>query len=432
MNSTTFQINAPLFGEYDVVVCGGGIAGFASAVSAAREGMKVALIEKGGYLGGTMTQGAILHLIDAANKGGIVKEMLDYLNSRQWTCPRKGERVDENGKKIPGFLIDIEGAKYYFDEVCTSLGIELLYYSRLCAVNTKDGKIEGLLISSDGGNFSVKGKIYIDATGNGNLAGMCGCRYECGEPQTGVMQSMSMCGVVVGYPDHINGVDSEQEKTEYHKMLEKYNVTTSGGQSGLVKMPALKAWVIGGNYEYNIRHDDIKAITDATIRGRKEIIDVVAKHSGIPGYEGMATVHTNDHIGVREGRRIYGQYRITLDDIIEGKRFDDGICLVKFIVDVHKLKKDDTLDNKRGIKTQPYNIPYRSLVPLDVDNMLLAGRCISGDFYPHASYRVMGNMAATGEAAGYAASICVKESILPKEVDGKKIRSFMDKKGYEL
>jgi len=432
MSNKTFQITAPLFGEYDVVVCGGGIAGFASAVSAAREGMKVALIEKGGYLGGIMTQGIVPHFIDAANKGGIVKEMLDYLNSRQWTCPRKGERVDENGKKIPGFLIDIEGAKYYFDEVCTSLGIELFYYSRLCAVNTADGKIESLLISSDGGNFSVKGKIYIDATGNGNLADMCGCRYDCGEPDTGIMQSMSMEYVVAGYPADNNGVESEKQKTEYHQLLEKHNITMSGGQAGFVKLPALKTWVGGGNYEYNIRPDDIKGITNATIHGRKEVIDTVKKHAEIPGYEGLETIHTSDHIGVREGRRVLGQYRITLDDIIEGKRFPDGICLVKFIVDVHKLKKDDTLDNKRGIKTKPYNIPYRSLVPLDVDNMLLAGRCISGDFYPHASYRVMGNMAATGEAAGYAASICVKDNILPCEVDGTKIRSFMDKKGYEL
>jgi len=156
------------------------------------------------------------------------------------------------------------------------------------------------------------------------------------------------------------------------------------------------------------------------------------KHSHIPGYEKMAAVQTSDHIGVREGRRIYGQYRITLDDALEGKRFDDGICVVKFGVDVHKLHKDDTLDNKRGLRTKPYNIPYRSLVPLDVDNMLLAGRCISGDFYPHASYRVMGNMAATGEAAGYAASLCVKETSMPKGIDGKRVSEFMKERGYDI
>jgi len=249
MEKIKYEIEAPLLGEYDVVVCGGGIAGFGAAVSAARQGMKVALIEKGGYLGGTMTQGLVPHFIDGANKGGIVKEMLDSLNLHQWTCSRIGKRVDENGAKIPGFLLDTEGAKYYFDETCTSLNIELFYYSRLCMINKENRKIESLLISSDGGNFSVKGKVYIDATGNGDLAAMCGCKYESGEPETGVIQSMSMNCVVAGYPEHIDGVDSEEEKTQYHKMLEKYNITTSGGQAGLIKLPTLKTWIISRNSE---------------------------------------------------------------------------------------------------------------------------------------------------------------------------------------
>ena len=110
---------------------------------------------------------------------------------------------------------------------------------------------------------------------------------------------------------------------------------------------------------------------------------------------------------------------------MEGRRFDDGICLVTFGVDVHKLKKDDTTDCKRGYRAKPYNIPYRSLVPLASDNLLLAGRCISGDFYPHASYRVMGNMAGTGEAAGYAAALCARDGLTPRDVDGRQVARYM-------
>ena len=105
---------------------------------------------------------------------------------------------------------------------------------------------------------------------------------------------------------------------------------------------------------------------------------------------------------------------------------------VTFGVDVHKLKSDDTTDCKRGYRAIPYNIPYRALVAKGVDNLLLAGRCISGDFYPHASYRVMGNMAATGEAAGFAAAACAKEKSLPRDFDGKRAREFMTSRGYEV
>ncbi len=135
---------------------------------------------------------------------------------------------------------------------------------------------------------------------------------------------------------------------------------------------------------------------------------------------------------VGEGRRIYGEYRITDEDILEGKRFEDGICLVTFGVDVHKLKSDDTTECKRGYRAIPYNIPYRALVPRDCKNLLLAGRCISGDFYPHSSYRVMGNMAATGEAAGFAAAKCAAAGISPRALDGKSVCEFMKTRRYEI
>ena len=139
----------------------------------------------------------------------------------------------------------------------------------------------------------------------------------------------------------------------------------------------------------------------------------------------MTINETNPQIGIREGRRIFGQYRITNEDILEGRRFEDGICLVTFHVDVHKLHAKDTIEQTRGYHMKPYHIPYRSLVPLGSDNMLLAGRCISGDFYPFSSYRVIGNMAGVGEAAGHAAAMCVKENITPAQVDGRKVSALM-------
>jgi len=127
-----------------------------------------------------------------------------------------------------------------------------------------------------------------------------------------------------------------------------------------------------------------------------------------------------------------GLYRLTDDDILEGRKFDDGICLVTFGVDVHKLKSDDTLNCDRGYHAKPYHIPYRCLVAKECGNLFLAGRCISGDFYPHASYRVMGNMAATGEAVGFAAACCAREKTSPAAFDGRRAKEFALERGYEL
>lgn len=432
MHNIKYEVYAPLLDEYDVAVCGGGISGFSAAVSAARSGMKVVILENGGYMGGTMTQSLVLHFIDCANKGGIVREMLSFLNQHDMTCPRAGKRVDENGKKHHGYLLDLEGVKCFFDKTCSNLGIEVLYYSRVIQAEVENDNINHILIASDSGNYAIKAKQYIDATGNGNLAALAGCDYESGEPGSGTLQAMSMPMIIAGYPESFDSIDSEDGKTKYNSMMEENGIETSAGQFALAKLPSLQSWAANCNFEFNVRFDDIRGISKATVQGRLEDIETIMKHAKIKGYEKMFLDKTGDHIGVREGRRIFGKYRITLDDIIEGKRFEDGICLVKFIVDVHKLKQDDTLDNKRGIKIKPYNIPYCSLVPLQCDNLLLAGRCISGDFYPHASYRVMGNMAATGEAAGYAASICVKNKISPAEVDGKSVSEYMCKLGYEI
>ena len=144
----------------------------------------------------------------------------------------------------------------------------------------------------------------------------------------------------------------------------------------------------------------------------------------------MEVVSVSSHIGVREGRRINGLYTLNFDDITEGHRFEDGICLAAFAIDVHKIAEGDNTDHKKGKKVQPYNIPYRALVPADCKNLLLAGRCISGDFYAHASYRVVGNVIPMGEAAGYAASICVKENKTPAQIDGKQVRGYMESRGY--
>ena len=421
-------------GLFDVAVCGGGIAGVCAAVSAARQGASVILIERGGSLGGTLTEGFMPLILDADKKGGIVKALFEFLDSHGMTLAKNGERTDSEGNKIPGRIVDTEGCKYFFDKLCDEAGVKLLLYSQVAEINkseTGDG-IDDILIVTECGNFTVRAKMYIDATGGGYLAALAGCKWECGDPIEHRPSPTSLALCTVGMPEDYNGTDNVDDKRSYSDMLRASGIEISSGLASVKKLPSLKAWNMGLNFQYDVKPDDIDSLTRATLDGRRESFEVIDAHRKIDGYENLYTAFTGTHLGIREGRRIFGEYRITDEDILEGRCFDDAVCLVTFGVDVHKLKNDDTDECTRGYRTKPYHIPYRALIAKGCDNLLLAGRCISGDFYPHASYRVMGNMAATGEAAGYAAAECAMDGSLPRDYDGTRVKEYMKKQGYEI
>lgn len=421
-----FQIEVKTLGHYDVAVCGGGIAGVCAAVSAARSGAKVILAEGSGCLGGTVTAGMMGNLLDLDNKQGIIRELHNFLHQRNMVCVQRGPRTDENGNYYPGPLIDVEGTKYYLDKICAEAGVKVLFHSLVCSAKHTNGHIQELLLCTECGNYSISAEVYIDATGNGSLAALVGCQWDCGDPSTKRPHPASMELVATGLPDNFDGTPGRPELTAYYQeVIRSLGIESSGTQGRFVRHPDPHTWGSGVNFVYDVMPDDIESLSRGVYEARKEIFELAQAYKQIPGFENIRLNKSNDHLGIREGRRIYGKYRLTDEDILEGRRFEDGIVLVTFPVDVHKLSNQDTTDTSRGYKAKPYHIPYRCLLPLGSDNMLLAGRCISGDFYPFSSYRVIPNMAGVGEAAGYAAAICVKEGILPSEVNGKQVNSYM-------
>ena len=427
-----FDLKVKPLGHFDIAVAGAGVAGICAAISAARAGSKVVLIERGGSIGGTLTEGFMPNLIDADNKGGIVKDLFDFLNERSMTCTKRGNRTDEEGNIIPGRMVDTEGCKYFFDKTARDAGVEVLFYSQVAACEMDGDRIRSILLVTECGNYSLSADVYVDATGNGLLSDLAGCEWECGDPEDKRPSPTSVSLCAVGMPSEYNGTDSAEEKAEYGAMLERNGISTSAEYVSVKKLPSLMTWDMGTNFQYDVTPDDIRSLSLAVTDGRREAFEVIEAHKRIPGYDRLHIAFTGAHIGVREGRRVYGEYRISDEDIIEGRRFDDGVCLVTSGVDVHKLKADDTNECARGYRTKPFHIPYRALLPLGVNNLLLAGRCLSGDFYPHAAYRMMGNMATTGEAAGFAASECVRLGVSPKSLDGSTVREYMISRGYEL
>lgn len=427
-----FDLKTRALPSYNVIVLGGGVAGIAAALRAAQNGAKVLLAEQGGALGGTLTEGLVPNIMDAENKGGLVRDLLAFLTRHDMTCARIGKKTDEDGKRIPGRMIDIEGAKFFFEDVLQKAGVTVLYHTQLSAAAHAAGHIESILLSTICGNYTATADIYIDATGFGALAACLDLSFECGSREEKYPNPASMNILVGGLPSEYDGTDTPEDKAAYGKMLEENGISISAEHATIVKLPALSSWTMGFNFEYGIFPDDILAFSKAIRNGRAEAFTVLEKHKKIKGYENLYAQSSASYFGMREGRRVFGLYRITDDDIISGRKFPDGICLVTARVDVHKLHAKDTTECERGIYSKPYHIPFRALIPIDTDNMLLAGRCISGDFYPFASYRMMGNMMTAGEAAGYAAAVCAKEGIAPSALSGARVRGYMESLGHTL
>lgn len=417
--------------NYDVVVCGGGVAGAAAAYAAAANGSKTLLIESGGELGGDITKSIVPQVLDPAGKGGIVRDLYFFLNSGGHTAARRGMRYDDSGKKLPGTVVDLEYVKYFLEKYCVDAGVDILYHSIAAGCETENGSVSAIAVATECGSLRVAAKVFIDATGNGLIASMCGCEYEIGHPVTGQPQPAGTSMLITGLPEGL-GSCSLNEKTKIKDYLASHGIAVSAEGVALIESAVDGVWLLSFNSEFNVMMDDPLALSRASIDARAECIQGFDCIKKTEKYRGIELLQVSSHIGIREGRRIKGRYTLTFDDITTGKRFDDAICLVRFPIDVHRISAEDKFVHNQGKNVLPYNIPYRALLPIGCDNLLLAGRCISGDFYAHASYRVAGNAFPTGEAAGYAAAVCVKNSIPPVEVDGREVSSYMVGRGYEI
>lgn len=384
--------------ESDIIVCGGGPAGVAAALAAARSGAKTRLIENNGCLGGIWTAGLISYIIDWQNKNGILREIMDALEER-------GAKGEKN-------TYDIEATKFLLEEICLEAGVKIHLHTRLCdAAMDETGKIKAAITESKSGRQAWTAKTFIDCTGDGDLAAFAGCGYDIGHPQTKETQPMSMAALITGvkieemrpFLSPIDGPDSHKQKL--------CQALTDGGAPPSYEKATFfhihdDLYGLMSNHEYGVPADSAEKITQATINGRREInmqINALRSLGGM--WNDLKLVATSEHIGVREGRRIHGKYTITKEDLTAGKEHEDAVCRSTFGVDIHSTNPEKNKGYyNEGIKAKPYDIPLRALMSKDVDNLLMAGRCISGDFYAHASYRVTGNAVATGEAAGkYAA-----------------------------
>ncbi len=404
--------------DVDVIVCGGGPAGVAAAIAAARSGAKTRLIEFHGCLGGIWTAGLLSNLIEHENKGGIMQEILDAL--------------DRSGAQVSATNYDAEVMKVILDQLCKDAGVDVRLHTRVVSAYANSKKrLETIVTESQSGREAWRAKTFIDTTGNGDLAAYAGCSFDKGHPRTSLIQPFSMMAILTGITkyDMVRqnlikhaGITHSQHKINLRDEIRSIGMDPSYGMPTLFLIRD-DLFAMMANHQYNADSLNAQDITDATIQSRKEVNDMVdklRKKGGI--WKDLRIVATSEQIGMREGRRIKGLYTVSKEDLISGARFDDAVCRVKFAVDIHSLDgKDDKGYSNDGIKVQPYDIPLRSLISAEVGGLMMAGRCISGDFFAHASYRVTGNAVAMGEAAGKVAAKASLTNRLAHEVSWKEV-----------
>jgi hypothetical protein len=423
----------PLVQDADVIVCGAGPAGVTAAITAARAGARVRLFEWRGCLGGVWTAGLLGYLLDF-DKPGFAKELTRRLDER-------GVRRGTSQKSI---CYEPEGMKLLLEDMCVEAGVKFQLHTRAAAAYKENNRLTTLITESKSGRQAWRAPVFIDTTGDGDLGALAGCSFEIGESKACPCQPMSLNALLVArdaaaLAPFIHGADPSKldgpSKEAFLAEIKRAGFFPSYSKPTLWQVRD-NLLLVMMNHEFSVIPYDAAQVTEATVRARSEMNRIVNGLRKLGGpWEGIQLAATAEQIGVRDGRRIGGRFTVTKDDLVKGARYDDGVVRPTFGVDIHALTAEHNKEagyTNRGIKVQPYDIPLRALIAKDVDGLMMAGRCISGDFIAHASYRVTGNAVAMGEAAGVTAALAAASKRLPHEVPWSEGESKLKSMGQRV
>ena len=411
----------PVRERVDVLVCGGGPAGVGAALAAAHEGANVLLIERFGMLGGMWTAGLVNPLFKWEDKGFVVEALCTRLESagawRAWGS---------------NYAFEPEIMRLVLEEMMREAGARFLYYTHVADSIVTDGRIRGVVIESKAGREAILADVVIDATGDGDVAARSGCRYEMGRSEDGRTQPVTLMFEITG-ADHFQQTDAMILYDLLAPLLDeegKRAVLPFGRVSGapwIITLPSARS-AVQTTHVYCVNPLDPADLTRGVAESRimmHRFLDTLRK---VKGFENVCLTQSASALGIREGRRILGRNTVTYEHARAGQHFDDAVTVSCFHIDIHDPNPNSGISNGRG-PSKPFEIPYGCLVPQDVEGLLLAGRCISGDHRAHASYRVTGTAMAIGQAAGLAAAMAVKRKTIPSLIDGESLHAELAGRG---
>lgn len=427
----------PVLDEADVVVCGGGPAGAAAAIAAARNGAKTVLIEYQCCLGGMATSGMMNRLGPYHDQqkmivGGIPWEALDRLIAMGAAhAPTPCPHDDPDRYWIP---FDPEAMKIILDAMAEEAGVSVLLHSMGVGVVREGGRPGGVIVESKSGRGVVPAKVIVDATGDGDIAVAAGARYEKGRPEDGLTQPMTLLFKVAN-------LDRDKAKqflaANRKAMIEE--ARTKGEAIPRYVGPGTDNLLRPDETYFNVDqvHEadgtNVRDLARAAVEARKQIwqsVRFLQKH--VPGCERAFLSATASQLGVRESRRIVGDYALTVQDVLGARRSGDAIAHYACWVDIHTVKPGEKRGPHSGKGPAPgtsYGIPYRCLIPAGVENVLVAGRCFSATHEAFASARMIPCCMAMGQAAGTAAALAVKGAKSPREMDINRLQDALRAQG---
>lgn len=435
MNTISRSEEIPVAYETDVLVVGGGPAGLSAAFTAAKMGRSVLIVEQMNCLGGIATAGMHGHICVYNSWHDFSERVVGG------TCYELADRLTKDGYATfnnRSLFFEVERMKYLLECMAKELNgnLKLLYYTQFSDVVVDDNEIAYVIIQNKSGRQAIKPKIVIDCTGDADVCARAGVPYEKGKKEDGTMQPMTLMF-------QIGGVDHDTfEEFETKGYMERYGLTENNSDYELWKEAqengdmepfqtktmgwwwcATRPDQLGVNFTH-INHVDAtnaEDLTYATIEGRRQAyasLEVFRKY--MPGLEHAWMSHTGALIGTRESRRIAGEYKIKAEDLLNEREFDDSIGYGSFFIDIHNCSGPGMdKDMYRPHKGFKYQIPYRALLPKNIDNLIAAGRCISCDHIALGSLRVMPQCFIEGDAAGCAAALSLKDNKTPKTIDTK-------------
>jgi hypothetical protein len=448
---------AILAAETDVLVVGGGPAGLGAALGAAQAGARVVLAERYGFLGGNATAALVMPLMSfhtahptKEKKGATTLLPTDHgpgepiiagaLRALLERLVKAGGAISpslETGYVVP---FDPEWFKLIALELLDEAGVQFLFHSFASAALGRD-RVEGAVMETKSGPIAVRARVTIDCTGDGDVAVQAGAPSEVGRAD-GLVQPMTLMFRVVGFQRNRFEAYVTQNPKQWRGVHGLWDLVREATEAGELKLPREDILFFATPHEEEVSVNSTRVTrvlgTDVwdlsyaewmSRRQMRQIADFLRRY--VPGFDESYVAQSGVQVGVRETRRVLGDYQLTADDVLAARKFGDAVARGAYPIDIHNPTGTGTV-LKRLPPGEAYDIPLRCLMPKDVDGLLVAGRCLSGTHEAHSSYRVMPIVMATGQAAGVCAALAARRHALPRAVAVEEVQRELARQGASL
>ena len=432
----------PVFGEFDVVALGGGPAGIAAATAAARGGRSTLLVEHYGFLGGMGTAAGVTNFCGLhANVFGEVKQVVhgvaDDLLARMRALGGLNEPHLLFGGKIAAQAYDNAAFKVAADDLVAHSGAELLFHARAVGVSMRSAaEVEALLIETKSGRRAVRARVFIDCSGDGDLSAQAGAPFEKGTGGGDMLYPSTMF--------RVNGVDAVRAGDAWNHFGRWMEEAERGGRRFARRTPIIRPQKNPMEWRANVTQlanpdgtpvdcTDAVQLSRAEVEGRRQIVDFFQfLRESAPGFENAYILEIAPQVGVRETRRVVGDYQLTEDDVLGCAGFPDTVGVNGWMIEAHVAGdiafKWQDIPNVRGFN----HLPYRMVLPRGIDNLLVAGRCASMTHMGQSAARVSGACFVMGQAAGSAAALSLDAGVRPRDLDAARLQRRLESDGAYL